>query len=416
MSKRQLKLLSLLLSAAMLVCMLPASFAAAPAPSVSLIAGEANDNGMIPVEIRLNNCIGMMTCDFVFSADEGVAFFPAKMSADAKEVEDTDNFFRMDFNPANGKFCGYFHENLWPREVFQEIAGDDIVFSDSFDPDHFCAGVIPVYVSEEAIQGAALSLEGYLRIEERIINVETTVQLSRPAQAKAHYVCYSGFGCYNLPLPQLKKENEALSLRTELPEKQYTIYFDYNLDAFYDEDDDESYYDESFFDDYYEDEICVEPEFIGWNTKKDGSGTSYAPGDVYTEDRDLLLYAQWAVPDAVELPDPGEYRGYNFLGWYTETPDGESVEVTSETLLTEDIILYARWSAHPMGDVNLNGKLSAADARLVLRAAVHLEAFTPQQERLADMDADNLITPADARAVLRAAVGLDPVWILEDLP
>ncbi|MBN2659450.1 MAG: BspA family leucine-rich repeat surface protein [Spirochaetales bacterium] len=34
-------------------------------------------------------------------------------------------------------------------------------------------------------------------------------------------------------------------------------------------------------------------DFNGWNTKSDGSGTSYSPGDIYTEDISLLLYAQW---------------------------------------------------------------------------------------------------------------------------
>lgn len=33
--------------------------------------------------------------------------------------------------------------------------------------------------------------------------------------------------------------------------------------------------------------------FSGWNTKEDGTGTSYAPGDRYEEDENLILYAQW---------------------------------------------------------------------------------------------------------------------------
>ena|GEM_PF-1621011 len=33
--------------------------------------------------------------------------------------------------------------------------------------------------------------------------------------------------------------------------------------------------------------------FKGWNTKADGSGTSYAPGDTITITEDLTLYAQW---------------------------------------------------------------------------------------------------------------------------
>ena len=33
--------------------------------------------------------------------------------------------------------------------------------------------------------------------------------------------------------------------------------------------------------------------FAGWNTKADGSGTSYSAGDSYTTDNDIVLYAQW---------------------------------------------------------------------------------------------------------------------------
>lgn len=33
--------------------------------------------------------------------------------------------------------------------------------------------------------------------------------------------------------------------------------------------------------------------FVEWNTEPDGSGTSYDPGDLYTENAALVLYAQW---------------------------------------------------------------------------------------------------------------------------
>lgn len=33
--------------------------------------------------------------------------------------------------------------------------------------------------------------------------------------------------------------------------------------------------------------------FLGWNTEADGSGTSYAPGDTYSANAGLTLYAQW---------------------------------------------------------------------------------------------------------------------------
>ncbi|MCL1872866.1 MAG: InlB B-repeat-containing protein, partial [Clostridiales bacterium] len=40
-----------------------------------------------------------------------------------------------------------------------------------------------------------------------------------------------------------------------------------------------------------------EHDFLGWNTEPDGSGDAYDPGDLITVDEDIILYAQWGVPD-----------------------------------------------------------------------------------------------------------------------
>ncbi len=58
------------------------------------------------------------------------------------------------------------------------------------------------------------------------------------------------------------------------------------------------------------------------------------------------------------------------------------------------------------GDVNNDGKVTAADARTVLRAAAKLENLSGQQKLNADIDGDGEITAADAREVLREAAGL----------
>lgn len=59
------------------------------------------------------------------------------------------------------------------------------------------------------------------------------------------------------------------------------------------------------------------------------------------------------------------------------------------------------------GDVNRDGALSAADARLALRAAVGIGDL-PECERIAaNADGAGGITAADARLILRAAVGLE---------
>ncbi|MCR8669309.1 HYR domain-containing protein [Aestuariibaculum sp. M13] len=47
-------------------------------------------------------------------------------------------------------------------------------------------------------------------------------------------------------------------------------------------------------------------EFTGWNTVANGSGTAYNPGDVYSQNANLTLYAQW-----VYSPSPGGVTGVN---------------------------------------------------------------------------------------------------------
>ncbi|MBQ6863053.1 MAG: leucine-rich repeat protein, partial [Clostridia bacterium] len=63
--------------------------------------------------------------------------------------------------------------------------------------------------------------------------------------------------------------------------------------------------------------------------------------------------------------------------------------------------------AFTLGDVDNNGKLEAADARLALRAAVKLETLTETQTKAADADKNGKLEAADARLILRAAVGLE---------
>ena len=59
------------------------------------------------------------------------------------------------------------------------------------------------------------------------------------------------------------------------------------------------------------------------------------------------------------------------------------------------------------GDIDGDKKITAADARLALRASVGLEVFTAEQTKNADVDGTSGISAADARLILRASVGLE---------
>ena len=60
-----------------------------------------------------------------------------------------------------------------------------------------------------------------------------------------------------------------------------------------------------------------------------------------------------------------------------------------------------------LGDTDNNKKITAADARYVLRAAVRLEYPNEELRKKCDVDHDGDVTAADARMVLRVAVNLD---------
>lgn len=61
------------------------------------------------------------------------------------------------------------------------------------------------------------------------------------------------------------------------------------------------------------------------------------------------------------------------------------------------------------GDVNADGSITAADARIVLRASVGLEKITPFLLEKGDIDKSGKLTAADARTILRASVGLEKI-------
>ena len=70
-------------------------------------------------------------------------------------------------------------------------------------------------------------------------------------------------------------------------------------------------------------------------------------------------------------------------------------------------------SAAALGDVDADGEITAADARLALRRAVELEDYAPGSEAFlaCDADYDDAVTAADARLILRAAVELEDLSV-----
>ena len=73
----------------------------------------------------------------------------------------------------------------------------------------------------------------------------------------------------------------------------------------------------------------------------------------------------------------------------------------------EEIPMLTPQPAGIKGDVNGDGRVTAADARLVLRAAAKIETFTDEVAALAEVTGDGKVTAADARKILRVAAKVD---------
>ncbi len=81
---------------------------------------------------------------------------------------------------------------------------------------------------------------------------------------------------------------------------------------------------------------------------------------------------------------------------------GTKVQITDEA----DSVL-SEYTVIVLGDVDGNGEIQSADARLALRASVSLEKIEGVYKIAADTDNNNELTATDARTILRKSVGLE---------
>jgi uncharacterized repeat protein (TIGR02543 family) len=87
--------------------------------------------------------------------------------------------------------------------------------------------------------------------------------------------------------------------------------------------------------------------FNNWNTKADGTGTSYSDmasvKNLRSDAGNVTLYAQWKS-NAISLPSSTRV-GYTLNGWYTAASGGTKVGGSGGSYTpTADITLYAQWT------------------------------------------------------------------------
>lgn len=89
-------------------------------------------------------------------------------------------------------------------------------------------------------------------------------------------------------------------------------------------------------------------------------------------------------------------------------PQYLQISAVGDQLLALSVPTDAELNNYTYGDLDVNGRIDAADARLAMRYSVGLE--TPPSRIMllvADVDGDYMITASDARLILRMSVGLE---------
>lgn len=79
----------------------------------------------------------------------------------------------------------------------------------------------------------------------------------------------------------------------------------------------------------------------------------------------------------------------------------------ARNLTVDGIVGEKTWDAlsYNYGDVDGDGKVSAADAQLVLKSVVGKAKLNAKQKKIADMNADGKVTAQDAQIILKRVVG-----------
>ena len=85
--------------------------------------------------------------------------------------------------------------------------------------------------------------------------------------------------------------------------------------------------------------------FLNWNTEPDGSGDVLNPGDTIEVYKDIHLYAQYdRTRVETRLWDlSGNFKNYEFLGWYTKPAGGEKITAPYTYDCTKNTVFYAHW-------------------------------------------------------------------------
>ncbi|MBQ9552853.1 MAG: InlB B-repeat-containing protein [Clostridia bacterium] len=175
--------------------------------------------------------------------------------------------------------------------------------------------------------------------------------------------------------------------------------------------------------------------FDEWNTKADGTGVSYQPGDIYTTDENVTLYAQWSKEPPVIQPTTGgvlinKYNHFIYglqIGSSAESclavsngtiavtysnPKGIVGTGTTVTVYDTDQAPVDSYTIVVFGDINGDGWYDGTDAyflSLIASGMIPLKALTDAERMACDANHDDVIDVKDAKLVQQAGLLLSSI-------
>lgn len=108
------------------------------------------------------------------------------------------------------------------------------------------------------------------------------------------------------------------------------------------------------------------------------------------------IFEDWNVTKPATYREEGEAEAVCPICGYVAT-------------ITVKKLTHLSASQCPDGDADMDGKVTASDARYILRLSVGIDdGLDSEQQKKADFDKKDGVTAADARYALRVSVGMDP--------
>ncbi|MDY5992994.1 MAG: InlB B-repeat-containing protein [Bacilli bacterium] len=174
--------------------------------------------------------------------------------------------------------------------------------------------------------------------------------------------------------------------------------------------------------------------FSGWNTKADGSGTSYTDEEEVTFDKNIILYAIWedSIPYTINKYSVDETNKYiskimvntevnNFtsniiLGYGygidvdTKTINNKQLLYTGgKTRITKGLDLYREYTNIVIGDINGDGAINSADLLKIRQHLLGTNILSGAYFLSSDINYDNTINSADLLRVRQHLLGTKPI-------